>query len=152
MEQFLYLNEYLILICKQCAYAIPPTFLTSHLKRHLHGFRGFENRAALSALEKHLRGLSLVNLLEENVVFPDPNRPPLPEVPLHNGFKCRDCLYFTTSLAWIKKNIQTHQLIKKAQGCPANLLMPVQVRHNLFGIIFIASASSSWAPKASISK
>lgn len=69
MEQFLYLNEYLILICKQCAYAIPPTFLTSHLKRHLHGFRGFENRAALSALEKHLLGLSLVNLLEENVVF-----------------------------------------------------------------------------------
>jgi hypothetical protein len=52
MEQFLYLKEYRILICKQCAYAIPPTFLTSHLKRHLHKFRGFENRAALSALEK----------------------------------------------------------------------------------------------------
>jgi hypothetical protein len=49
MEQFVYLNEYQILICKQCAYAIPPTYLTSHLKRHLHEVHGFKNRAALSA-------------------------------------------------------------------------------------------------------
>ena len=67
MEQSLYLKEYRILICKQCAYAIPPTSLTSHLKRHLHELRGFENRAALSALEKQLQGLSLVNSLEESV-------------------------------------------------------------------------------------
>jgi hypothetical protein len=118
MDRFLYLDEYRVLICKQCAYAVPPTYLTSHLKRHLHQYSGFENRAALSALEKQLRGFSLVNPLEENVVFPGPDRPPLPGVPLHNGFRCRDCFYITTSLTWIKQHTQSHQPIRKGRGRP----------------------------------
>ncbi|KAL3490919.1 hypothetical protein BJX62DRAFT_132052 [Aspergillus germanicus] len=118
MDRFLYLDEYRVLICKQCAYAVPPTYLTSHLKRHLHQYSGFENRAALSALEKQLRGFSLVNPLEESVVFPGPDRPPLPGVPLHNGFRCRDCFYITTSLTWIKQHTQSHQPIRKGRGRP----------------------------------
>jgi hypothetical protein len=115
MDQFLYLDKYRVLICKQCAYTIPQTYLTSHLKRHLHEFCAFENQAALSALEKQLRGLSLLDPPEESVVFPDPNRPPLPEVPLHNDLSYRDCLYITTSLAWIKQHAQIHQPIKKGR-------------------------------------
>lgn len=87
IEHFVYLNKYQILICKKYAYRIPLNYVTSYLKCHLHKVRRLKNRAALSALEKQLRYLSLVNPLKKSVVFPDPNKLLLPEVPLHNSFR-----------------------------------------------------------------
>jgi hypothetical protein len=61
MEQFFYLQEQKILICKLCAYAILPTYLYAHLKGHRNQLLGLEGARDILNLEYKLREFPLCN-------------------------------------------------------------------------------------------
>ena len=99
MDRFLYLSEQKLLICRLCAYAVPPNHLRTHLKGHRNQTPGLEGAGAIYALEQNLRDFSLVDPSQGVVKFPSPNAMALPVLPVQEGLQCKQYGYIVCSKA-----------------------------------------------------
>lgn len=118
MDRFLYLPEQKVLICRLCAYAVPPTHLRTHLKGHRNQIPGLEGAGAITALEQKLREFSLVDPSQGIVKFPSLDAIALPSLLVQEGLQCKKCGYIVCSKAWMQQHIQSHQPAKRARGRP----------------------------------
>ncbi|KAF7136741.1 hypothetical protein CNMCM5793_006210 [Aspergillus hiratsukae] len=118
MDRFIYLPEHRVLICKLCTYAVPPTYLRTHLKGHRNQIPGLNSAGAISALEKELRELPLIDPSQETVKFPSPDTMALPGLPVQEGLQCKQCRYITCSKAWMQQHLQSHRPARQARGRP----------------------------------
>lgn len=86
-----HLPQYGVVVCRQCRFAVQPSALSSHLQNH--GILRSERRRILDQLSQ----LHLLN--PDQVPVPASNDPPLPDLPVLNGYKCRAllCNYTCTS-------------------------------------------------------
>lgn len=85
-------EEYGVVICRTCQFAVQPSALASHLLKH-QIYRG-ERRKLLA----HLCKLRLQD--PSDVVDPSPGSPPVPELPVYKGYSClkSDCQHVCASL------------------------------------------------------
>ena len=104
-----YLEDYGVLVCKICRFAIQPSAISTHLKRH-QLYRDRRRR-----LLEHIGQLSLAE--PSNVVLPLPNSEPISVLPVYNGYKCLvdGCGYNCASF----KRIQSHE--SAVHGTPATI-------------------------------
>lgn len=103
IEAFDKLLEYLpyhkVLICKKCRFAIQPSAISNHLKRH-QLYRDRRKRLLSSVAELPLAE-------PQDVASPSPGLPAISALPVYNGYTCLEhgCGYNCASL----KRIQSHE-------------------------------------------
>ena len=108
-EALEYLPGYRVLVCKKCRFAIQPSAVSNHLKRH-QLYR--DRRKCL------LDAINTLELVEpQDVTVPPPDSQPIPALPVYNGYSCLipGCGYNCASL----KRIQSHE--SAGHGHPANM-------------------------------
>jgi hypothetical protein len=107
MDLFLYNPTYHLWICivPRCQYAVPPSTLLTHLRTR-HG--SHPAAATLSLREAALEAMlqrPWADPAREPGLFPPPGGPPVPGLPVHQGYGCPHCPYITRSL----KATQNHR-------------------------------------------
>lgn len=105
---FLHLTEYRIIICASCQFAVVPTQVEQHLKKH-HRRLTLQQRRAV--VEK-VHSLSQLALVESDVVYPQPHQSAIDALPVHfDGLKCigkddngTSCKYICRTTCGIQKH------------------------------------------------
>ncbi|KAJ9616882.1 hypothetical protein H2200_000602 [Cladophialophora chaetospira] len=100
-QLFSYLPRYRVIVCNTCRYAVPPKAVSRHLKE-IH-------RILRSARQPFLDWVSTLALCEpEEVIVPNREEFPVPELPVYTGLRCRrrDCGH----LCLTEKRMKSHWL------------------------------------------
>ena len=123
MDLFEYLEEFQVLVCRSCAYAVPPTHVKTHLSKwhkqrckelHAVGGPGKIAQQLLRREDKPLR-----DPLREPVDIPTPDRDAIPLLAIHSGLQCNHCPRVTTSPGKMSRHIGAdHTTPKRAPGRP----------------------------------
>ena len=97
-------NRMQLIICSRCELAIVPEYLGSHLWKKHQIFCSVETRQTL--VESH----SLMSL-EGIMDFRQSTRTlefPIDGIPILDGYKCTQCVYYVSKLEAIRKHVQNH--------------------------------------------
>ena len=89
MDHFHHLEEFRLLVCKACQYAVLRPQLDRHLRDHHKELPVTQRRAIVNELSQ----LDVLQRDEEvlDMRLPDPGGPALPCLPVHDGFRCTLC-------------------------------------------------------------
>lgn len=121
MELFDYQEDYGVLICKPCGFAVPPSNLRGHItKRHLEDARhacrlnpllANATRPA-DALTAYLR--KRFDLENTTIRRPSPTVKPILGLKLYYGFQCSRCDFVRTATRYAEEIMQRHFNIHRA--------------------------------------
>lgn len=123
MDLFEYLSDYKVLVCRLCRYAVPPSWLQSHLQRRhkedhddLRGKSGPANvaRKLLSRID-----MPLLDPSRDPVALPAPDSDPIPYLEVQTGNKCLECCKILTDTKGIVKHLrEAHNIVRRGPGRP----------------------------------
>ena len=79
-------QEYRIIICKTCGFAVVPQQTASHLKKHHPVFTPTVRKTII----EYVQGLDMLARHEEDVIYPESDTITIPGLPVfENGFRCQ---------------------------------------------------------------
>jgi hypothetical protein len=89
MDHFHHLDEFRLLVCMACQYAVLRPQLSRHLNDHYQELPVAQRRAIVDELTQ----LPVLQRDEEvrSMSLPDRGRPALPCLPVHKGYRCTLC-------------------------------------------------------------
>lgn len=113
-------NKHRILICTKCQYAIGPSHLATHLK-------GYHSRLTLEQHGTYVAKVDSFSALahyHKDVVYPTPNDPPVPILPVYfDGLRCDwvdnrnlACAYVCHNLPLMPKHCKEKHGCKSVEG------------------------------------
>jgi hypothetical protein len=73
MDLFKYLPEYRVLVCLSCQFAIPPTSLKGHLRKHQGKHAVVLTAQQIDTVTKLMLCFDLLDPAKEPIAFPDPD-------------------------------------------------------------------------------
>ncbi|KAF9882619.1 hypothetical protein FE257_005953 [Aspergillus nanangensis] len=106
MDLFLYNPTYQIWICTapRCQYAISPASLIHHLRTRHRSCRGVATPALRQAVLDTMHQQPWIDPEQEIVRLPPASSPPIPGLPVFQGYGCPHCGYICRSSETIKKH------------------------------------------------
>lgn len=132
MDIFDYQEEYGVLICKRCAFAVAPSHLRSHIAtKHLEDARyACRLEPALAnatrpadALAAYLQ--TTFNILDPRTVKiqrPPPEAAPILGLRVYQGFQCSRCDFVRTATKWgeeaMQRHFNIHRVVPRKPGAP----------------------------------
>ena len=128
-DTLIYLPDFQVLVCRKCQFAIQPSAISNHLKRH-QIYR--ENRKRL------LDTISQLQLHDpQDVPLPDSGSPAIPTLPVYNGYTCLldSCGYNCASLKRMQSHVSaTHSQsavlgVSCAQVCLQTFFQGTQIKY-----------------------
>jgi hypothetical protein len=117
-DDWFYRNEkYDILICIPCGVVIMPGH-GGGVSGHLHSsHNGKAENFPLSTIERReILQLHQGRVLNPSPSMPDPEAPPIPHLPVHDGFYCLKCSYVCAAISTIKVHLRNEHGWFKKQG------------------------------------
>jgi len=105
---FLAYDEYRIIVCTICQFAVVPSQTEHHLRKH-HSRLTYQQRRIVAQKVQSLPQLALV---ESDVIYPRPDQPPINTLPIFfDGLKCTGkhedgnaCRYMCRTITGIQKH------------------------------------------------
>lgn len=106
MDLFLYNKTHRLWICRPCGYAVAVSNVSTHLavqhRRHLSAATSALRQAAVTAMLD--RPEPVFDPTQESCVPPAPESPPIPGLPVHQGYRCPYCPYVARSTGTLSKH------------------------------------------------
>jgi hypothetical protein len=147
MDLSIFHPEYRVLVCKSCAYAVPPPHIAAHTtNKHAHDICSKDSlhRATKTAAMLASRLKEEYNLLDpttDNIPCPLPTKPPFPNLKLYRGYQCTRCDFTRTKIKTALREMNTHfnvhRLISRKRGQPVKLAdTPEEDRKPMFKDIY----------------
>jgi hypothetical protein len=136
MDLFIFYPLYGVLVCKPCAYAVPPQYLQSHIatkhRSQLHNPEGlsatqFRPARLAAALAKQLQEkYTLLDPTSVKIPLPPQTNPPFQDLKLYNGYQCSQCSYVCRQTAsasnMLQKHFNSHRTLPRQRGRPAKVI------------------------------
>ncbi|PSN58805.1 hypothetical protein BS50DRAFT_509763, partial [Corynespora cassiicola Philippines] len=164
MDLFTFDPRFGVLICRSCAYAVPPSYLVSHItKRHGHdacraaGLDPVHTRPRKSATKLAQRLKARYNILDPTAVTiptPAPTDPPLPDLELYRGYQCTRCPLTLSKTKkaqqCLQQHFNSHRLLPRKRGRPGKVAdIPAEDEGPMFSEVFcqrffVSGAQSSF--------
>jgi hypothetical protein len=91
----------MVILCKQCQFAVVPSQMTAHLRVH-HPSKSQQHRKRIQEWVDKAEGIAFE---KGQVLYPGVEEPPILGLPIfRDGFACKECIYICRS----KRGIQEH--------------------------------------------
>lgn len=125
MELFSYLEQYRVLVCTECQFAIPPVQLPGHIRKHHMARLDLKTHRQAGAYAQLLRSsYDLLDPVTESIITPPADHPPLPHLRVYKGLACLYCSnYAARSPETIRQHFRrNHPNLARPKGHPSSSL------------------------------
>ncbi|KAL6228872.1 hypothetical protein BDW75DRAFT_235607 [Aspergillus navahoensis] len=108
MDLFTYYQSSHVWICKLCQYAVCPQQLKTHLRLHHYTHPTAATDVLRQDAYQKMSKQPWLDPAREPCVFPDPDSPPIPNLPIYTGYRCSQCSYIVEEA--LEQDIEDEQV------------------------------------------